>query len=334
MRLIFAALGILFILAGAAEARCAGKNLFAELAASEPATAAELVDRARAMPNSEGRFWRVEKAGVAPSYLFGTFHVADAVAGVPPEVWEALDSARVAVFEVTLDAESALEKRMASDPSFILDPQAPPFSERMTAADLALVQAAFKARGVAPQIAERLQPWMQISLVTFPPCQIREVAEGAQMLDVVLARRAVERGIPEIGLEEAIAALEGLSRMPREDQTKLLISAGRAAAFEEDLYHTNLVLYETGRIALIEVFGDWIAERHMPDLKLAQVNDRLMEDLLDGRNSAWLPRLLPVVAEGDAFIAVGALHLVGDSGLIAALEREGYTATRLDAGRK
>ena len=334
MRLIFAALGILLSLAGAAEARCAGKDLFAELALQDPATAAELVGRARATPNSEGRFWRIEKPGVAPSYLFGTFHVADAVAGVPAGVWEALEAARVVVFEVTLDAEAALEKRMASDPRFILDPEAPPFSQRMNAADLALVQAAFEARGIAPQIAERLQPWMQISLVTFPPCQIKAVAEGAEMLDVVLARRAVELGIPEIGLEEAIAALEGLSRMSREDQTKLLISAGRAAAFEEDLYRTNLVLYEAGHVALIEVFGDWIAERQMPDLKLEEVNDRLMADLLDGRNAAWLPTLLPVVAEGNAFIAVGALHLVGENGLIAALQREGYAATRLDAERK
>ena len=114
----------------------------------------------------------------------------------------------------------------------------------------------------------------------------------------------------------------------------LLISAGRSAGFEEDLYRTNLVLYETGRIALIEIFSDWMAERHMPDLKLDEVNDRLMADLLDGRNAAWLPRLLPVVAEGNAFVAVGALHLVGESGLIAALEREGYTATRLEPAQK
>jgi uncharacterized protein YbaP (TraB family) len=175
---------------------------------------------------------------------------------------------------------------------------------------------------------------MQISLVTFPPCQIKEVAEGAEMLDAVLARRAVQKGVPEVGLEEAVAALEMLSRMSREDQTRLLISAGRAAPFEEDLYSTNLALYESGQIALIEVFNDWMADEHMPDLELEEVNDRLMGDLLDGRNAEWLPKLVPMLERGNAFVAVGALHLVGENGLIAALERRGFTATRLQPAQE
>lgn len=330
MRALLAAAGLLLLFAGWAEARCAGKDLFAALERAEPGTAAGLLNEARAVPNGEGRFWRIEKAGTAPSYLFGTFHVSDAVEGVPDSVWTALDGARVAIFEVTLDGEHELKRRMATDPGFVMDPAAPPFADRMSADDVERVVTAFSARGVGRAIAEKLRPWMQISLITFPPCQLREVERGAKMLDVVLAERARARGIREMGLERAADALESISRMPVEDQTRLLVAAGRSAAFEEDLFTTNLNLYHAGRIALIERFNNWMSDRHMPDLGLNAVNERLLSRLLDGRNAKWLPKLLVEIEKGDAFVAVGALHLVGEAGLIAAFERAGYTATRVD----
>jgi hypothetical protein len=38
----------------------------------------------------------------------------------------------------------------------------------------------------------------------------------------------------------------------------------------------------------------------------------------------------PFLDKGDAFIAVGALHLPGTEGLVEQLRRDGYTVTRLD----
>lgn len=330
MRALIAAFGLLLVFTGWAEARCAGKDLFVELKRSEPAAAEKLIAASDAVANGNGRFWRVEKTGVPASFLFGTFHVSDAVEGVPEDAWAALDQARIAIFEVTLADERALQQRISDDPNFLLEPDAPPFAERMSPEDLKQVANAFESRGIEVSVAERLRPWMQISLVTFPPCQLREVELGKEMLDVILAKRAVAAGIPEMGLENSVEALESLSRMTREDQTRLIIAAGRSAPFEEDLFTTNLALYTAGRIALIERFNDWIAERHMPDLNLREVNDRLLDSLLVGRNAQWMPRLLPEIEKGNAFVAVGALHLVGEAGLVAALERAGFKATRLD----
>ena len=39
---------------------------------------------------------------------------------------------------------------------------------------------------------------------------------------------------------------------------------------------------------------------------------------------------LPLIEEGGAFIAVGALHLSGDTGLVALLRRTGYKVTPVD----
>lgn len=327
LRAVLSVVALFVFSSGLAEARCTGKDLFAELQKNEPEAARAVLAEADAVPNGQGRFWKVERPGTAPSYLFGTFHVADAVEGVPDDVWLALDQARIAVFEVTLSDEESLEGRMASDPSFVLDQDARPFSERMSGADLERVEAAFASRGIAVSVAEKLQPWMQISLITFPPCQLRQVERGAKMLDVVLAERAVAKGIPEKGLERAVEALESLSRLSVDDQTRLIIAAGRSADIDEDLFITNLALYHRGQIALIERFNDWVAQRYMPDLDLPAVNKRLLTDLLDGRNANWMPILLPEIERGNAFVAVGALHLVGEAGLVALLKRAGYSLT-------
>ena len=54
------------------------------------------------------------------------------------------------------------------------------------------------------------------------------------------------------------------------------------------------------------------------------------EDLfLTDRNKNWIPKLKENLSERSCFIAVGAAHLFGESGLISLLEFEGYTVTPL-----
>jgi uncharacterized protein YbaP (TraB family) len=40
-------------------------------------------------------------------------------------------------------------------------------------------------------------------------------------------------------------------------------------------------------------------------------------------------RMLPHIAERSAFIAVGALHLPGEEGILSLLEQRGYRVSRL-----
>ncbi|MBM4239903.1 MAG: TraB/GumN family protein, partial [Gammaproteobacteria bacterium] len=51
---------------------------------------------------------------------------------------------------------------------------------------------------------------------------------------------------------------------------------------------------------------------------------KLYDDLVDRRNRNWVPQVKALLErEGDTLVVVGALHLVGERGLIALLEREG-----------
>ena len=52
-----------------------------------------------------------------------------------------------------------------------------------------------------------------------------------------------------------------------------------------------------------------------------------MKALLDDRNNHWMQQLPTLMKEQPLFVAVGALHLVGQTGLVSQLRKQGYTVT-------
>lgn len=55
-----------------------------------------------------------------------------------------------------------------------------------------------------------------------------------------------------------------------------------------------------------------------------------MKALLDDRNNAWMLQLPQLMKTQSLFVAIGALHLVGKSGLVQQLREKGYKVTPLN----
>jgi uncharacterized protein YbaP (TraB family) len=66
---------------------------------------------------------------------------------------------------------------------------------------------------------------------------------------------------------------------------------------------------------------------------LSSISDEAYGDfeeiMLTARNKVMSARAAGILAEGSAFIAVGALHLPGEKGLVELFRKEGYTLTAL-----
>lgn len=65
-------------------------------------------------------------------------------------------------------------------------------------------------------------------------------------------------------------------------------------------------------------------------LSLSEAEDEhpeFMEALLDRRNADWLTKLPEIFSKGSTFVAVGALHLAGEKGVVEGLRKLGYTVT-------
>lgn len=331
MRQLAACLAMLIWgLASPALAVCAGTDMLEALAETDAAAYDAIRARAAAIPNGEGRFWLVERPGTPASHVFGTFHTDQATATVPPPVWQALGRARIAIFELSAAEQDAMQARLAADRGFAFDDTAPPLSRRLDPADVAVLGRALAARGIPLDRAERMQPWMLFSLLGLPACHLRAMASGAPPLDAVLAESAAAAGIPQAGLETYEQALAAFREIPPDRLLSMLVDTSALLDREEDIFRTDLGLYGAGRIAEIDVFARWLSTGPGSQPGAGARYDEVMGELIGARNRSWLAPLEKELAKGGAFVAVGALHLPGDEGLIELLRARGWTVTRLD----
>lgn len=263
-----------------------------------------------------GLLWRIEGSGVPASHVFGTVHLADArVSSLPAPVAQALDEARSLTIEAGLDPAGILllSNRMVFDDGRDLP--------GVVGAEL-FGRAAKLTEGLGlPEPMLRLfRPWAVAIMLSVPP------QDPSNVLDLVLERRAVERGKPVHELEsmnEQIAVLEGLSQ---EDQVALL----RQAVDEYEglpRYISRMVEAYVAR----DLAGIWriSQERVGAGADEQRLNEVFTRRLLHERNVRMAERAEPRLKEGGAFIAVGALHLYGSAGVPALLERRGWRVTRI-----
>ena len=71
-----------------------------------------------------------------------------------------------------------------------------------------------------------------------------------------------------------------------------------------------------------------LSERHLADTdpRLAAI---FQEVVIDSRNHRMVERMAPLLAEGGWFIAIGALHLPGDQGVVGLLRQRDYGVTAI-----
>lgn len=321
---------VLWCFAGVASAACVGADLVPELRAEDPDGFRAAEDRAAAVPNSTGRFWRIDSAQTEPSWLLGTFHASEGMETLSAEMLSTFESADHLVVEIDADEQSAMQARMATDPSFAFDLAAEPLSARLSEVELEGLKLALRSRGMPLEMAENMRPWLLTSILALPACHLQAAASGAAAMDMVLMERAMQRGASVSSLETYEQAIGAFQRVDPSILLKALASTGQMLALEEDLFRTNVLLYERGEIAMIEQLNIYLAEKFVPGEDHQLSNARMMEQLLDHRNRAWMEKLPALLSRGGVFVAVGALHLPGRQGLIELLRAEGHVITRLD----
>ncbi|KFL37398.1 TraB/GumN family protein [Arenimonas donghaensis] len=178
-------------------------------------------------------------------------------------------------------------------------------------------------RGVPIENLQAFEAWFVSLTVSLLEMQ-RLGLDPALGLDRHFARRAVEAGKPTEGLEtgaQQIALFDGLD--PRLQQQSLEEVLADAEKMEENINRLHQ-LWRNGDDAGIEAETNQRLREEYPELYR-----RINRD----RNLAWLPVLEQRLERGgkdeDVLVIVGALHLLGDDGLVNLLREAGYTVERL-----
>ena len=180
--------------------------------------------------------------------------------------------------------------------------------------------------GYPAEFAHHLKPWFLAILTALPKCEAEREALNMPEVDQFLAETARDAGVKVVGLETAEEQLAAIASMRPEVAATLLTLAARDPALNDNLYATMLRLYRESRPAEILAVSDALGG--MSDSERA-AQDEFMLALLQGRNATMAERAAPLLASGGAFIAVGALHLPGKTGLVERFRAQGYTVTKV-----
>ncbi|MGD0642361.1 MAG: TraB/GumN family protein [Roseiarcus sp.] len=297
---------------------CVGKDLAhgVDLSKARLAHADDLV-------NSQGLLWRIEREGLAPSYLFGTIHSTDDSAiAIARKAAEFVAGAKVVATELggpfdAVDqgdlAATMFAKAIARDEDT--------FGLALTGQDAATVEDFLARRGFPKEMAHHLQLWFLAAAASAPNCEAARERLGAPEVDSEIALAGKARGLPVVALESAGEQLQALAAAPPSLSATLLAATARAPDLEDDAYATLLRLYRDKRPAEMLAVADL-----MPGLTAQEraAEEEFARLLLVGRNEVMAERAAPLLAKGGAFIAVGALHLTGKDGLIERFRAAGY----------
>jgi uncharacterized protein YbaP (TraB family) len=198
-------------------------------------------------------------------------------------------------------------------------PSATPLDKVISAETYAMLTKRAGALGLPLEPFKMLKPWMiALTLVQMEWQQAGfdpQLGLDKHFYDQAKADRKETQGLETA--EYQISRLDGLAM----DQQERMLAESLRELDDEQANMTKLVqAWRSGDAATVEKIV-------LADLKAEPV---LYQRLLVERNRNWMPKLEALFARPKhALVVVGAAHLVGPDGLLAALRAKGYTVEQL-----
>jgi uncharacterized protein YbaP (TraB family) len=259
-------------------------------------------------------FWALSRDGRPAGYLLGTIHSEDArVLDFSEPFIERLGANAVFAMELVPDLPTLTR---LSDYMHYQDGST--LESRIGAERLARLRTALAGYSVPADWINRMKVWAAVMTLSVPPPQT------GFFMDFSLSLRAAGAGLKVVGLETLEEQLAFLENMPMEQQLALLDQALDEYQRVDEVHRQMVDSYLDGDLdALVDQ-----TEEQLQAIDPA-ARDYFIAQGIDARNRRMLDSLLPHFDSGAVFVAVGALHLPGASGLIAGLRGAGFELTPL-----
>ncbi|MEX8495357.1 TraB/GumN family protein [Sphaerotilus sp.] len=286
-----------------------------------PFSAAEL-QAAEQVPQDHGLLWRIEKGGRV-SYLYATIHLARREWALPgPQVRAAIQAADRVAFELNLLDPDVLHRLQRAA-------QRRPGAPHLPAQEARQIERAAHQACVHGGL-DGLRPELQV--VTLVSLALRrEGLDPAWGIDTGLMRRAHDLGLPIESLETP------------EQQMALMVHDAPAVALAAVRQGLQELDSETSRTVVQRLVADWAGAR-LDDLEefgrwcgcLDTESDRAQHHAtVDARNPAMADRIAALHQRGHTvFAAVGALHMIGPTGLPQQMARRGFSVDYIPLDRQ
>lgn len=267
-----------------------------------------------AMAAEKSLFWQMQSPTGTTSYLFGTMHTDDnRVTNFPPAVVDALKSSDTFMMEVTEN----------NDPSLFLLPQGN-LAQHLTNDEFEKIRDLTDFHVMHIGAAMQMKPWLLAVVFDLPKPQ----TPFAQ--DNLLKTKAEEMNKFVVGLESPTEHFGVMDSFSLDEQLLMLRAVlKRTQAEKEKDFNRLLTAYLSGDADKVANLDDKITGGMLPNT----LWQRMRIKLLDERNGVMATRSIEKANQGSVFIAVGAAHLAGKTGLIEAFKQAGFKLTPMKPAR-
>ena len=263
--------------------------------------------------------FKVEKNGTS-SYLFGTVHVGDAsMKGLPEKVIKAIDQSEQVVVEVDISKLTPLQMQQRSMP-FMMLKDGKTLQTELSKQNYSKLKDYFSKKSIDIAMFNGLKPWAV--MVTMMQIEFQNAGFSDQTgIDKQVLAYAKKQNIT-IGeletLEQQLQMFDGMALLSNE-----MIEETFEQLADINTYFIKLVnAWKNGDMnTLTEYYNMSFDESNY-----GEISEQVM---LVNRNNKWVEQLVPRLTNEKLFIAVGALHLPEQHGLIKQLTDAGFTITRL-----
>jgi len=144
-------------------------------------------------------------------------------------------------------------------------------------------------------------------------------------MDLSLSLRASGNGLKVVPLETLEQQLSFLEGMPMSMQLSLLDQAIAESGRVREAHEQMVAAYLENDLQKLQALTD----EEFLAIGLDERNYFFAAGIV-ARNRRMLDSLLPYLKDNSVFVAVGALHLPGDDGLLGLLRKNGYELKPLD----
>jgi uncharacterized protein YbaP (TraB family) len=253
----------------------------------------------------------VHKPKHPESFLFGTIHVDDKrVKKLSHKVVKRFNESKTLCLEILPDRENQVGIGLA-----MLLPKGETLDGILGEPLFTRLSLELNRKGMTPLEAIHLKPWAAMVVLSRP------LKQGGLALDEQLYHWGMHQYKQLCALETLQEQLAVFDELAQEDQVTLLTDTLNNLDELKGINELLIQAYLRGNL-------DDIYRRSMEAEGSGDaLSKRLRAKLIDERNQLMLKRILPILEKGKAFVAVGALHLPGDKGLLNLLRKQGYVVT-------
>lgn len=262
-------------------------------------------------------------------YLLGSFHLLKPNDyPLSRDIDTALADADVVMFEIPPEelGSPALGMRMAQaamrSDGTLLDSDLPEETRAALARWMEGNATHLQALQLTPQAMQMFEPWfagLMVAVVEMGKAGL----DPALGLDMHLARRATQAGKSMGGLETGTEQIAFLDGMALEEQVQFLQEALAGAELGSEEIEKLHAAWRNGDVDTL-----WASMA----VEMRERFPGLYRRINVARNDAWVERLdarLRSPGTEDTLVVVGALHLLGEDGVVEKLRARGYEVERI-----